>query len=236
MHLRWIDFQTFIYIFQHHESKVGTWLNHQTQFPPTSSSGLALTGADHSMSRISPRSSGRYSTSASARAKSQDRSGSYSHHGMFGMSQSFSGSQYPSVDPSYLASRLQHEQSMQQQHHHQTRHNMMTSSASLLSGSNISMASSGSLQHPAPSNDPKVITTVVYRFPQDKDDMPYRVKIHSAHPTLLDIKQSIPKKGNNYRFYFKTKVDGEACFEQEINELVPVPMWECSIVVHCRND
>jgi len=112
---------------------------------------------------------------------------------------------------------------------------MMTSSASLLSGSNLSMASSGSLQHPG-GDHPKVITTVVYRFPQDKDDMPYRVKIHSAHPTLLDIKQSMPKKGSNYRFYFKTKVDGEACFEQEINEAAPVPMWEGSIVVHCRND
>jgi hypothetical protein len=99
------------------------------------------------------------------------------------------------------------------------------------------MASSGSLQPQQPLNtEPKVITTVVYRFPQDKDDMPYRVKIHSPHPTLLDIKQSMPKKGSNYRFYFKTKVDDEACFEQEINEAAPVPMWEGSVVVHCRND
>jgi hypothetical protein len=66
--------------------------------------------------------------------------------------------------------------------------------------------------------------------------MPYRVKVHSAQPTLLDIKQSLPKKDNNYRFYFKTKVDGEACFEQETNEAVAVPMWEGTIVVQCRND
>jgi hypothetical protein len=178
-----------------HDSKVNSWLIHQTQYP-NSGSGLTAGAAEHGLSRISPRSSGRYHT-AGGRAKSQDRSG-YSHHGMFGgMSQSFSGSQYPSVDPNFLASRLQHEQAMQQQ----PRHGLMASSASMLSGSNISMSSAGS--HPHPCADPAAaVTTVVYRFPQEKEEMPYRVKIGNAHPTLLDIKQSMPKKGFNYRNRF----------------------------------
>jgi hypothetical protein len=181
------------------------------------------------MSKISPRSSGRYNTSS--RAKSQDRSSS-AYPPMYQLSQSFNSGQYSQVDPGYLASRLQQQQlQQQQQQHHQQRttssRGLMNTSASVLSGG------SSSSNMPKPTGD---ITIVVYRFPQEKESTPYRVKIPKLNLTLSDIRGSMPKKGNNFRFYFKTLVDGEACFEEETCDDVLVPMWEGSVVVQCRND
>jgi len=52
-----------------------------------------------------------------------------------------------------------------------------------------------------------------------------------------DIKSAMPKNSTNFRFYFKTEVNGEAFFEQESNDAALVPMWEEGLVyVQCRND
>ena len=91
------------------------------------------------------------------------------------------------------------------------------------------------MQMPA-ANNPSTITVVVFRFPQERESTPYRVKIPHGNLTLADIKAAMPKKGSNFRFYFKTLVDGEACFEQEILETALVPTWEGTVVVQCRND
>jgi len=147
---------------------------------------------------------------------------------MYQLSQSFNSGQYSQVDPSYLASRLQQQQQQQQQQHQHrsvSSRSMMSTSASVLSGGSSSM--------PKATGD---ITIVVYRFPQEKESTPYRVKIPKLNLTLSDIRGSMPKKGNNFRFYFKTLVDGEACFEEETSDDVLVPMWEGSVVVQCRND
>jgi hypothetical protein len=215
-------------------NKVNNWLktvatNQQPSQYPASASGASLAPSDPSLSRTSPRSSSRYYSSG-VQQQAKERSSGYPH-GVYNMSQSFT-TQYSSVD--YHSSRPSLQQQQQQQQHGPAINSrgLMTSSTSMLGAGNLSMTSSGNVQQ-----DSKVFTTVVYRFPQEKDEMPYRVKIHSANPTLADIKVSMPKKANNYRFYFKTKVDGEACFEHETNEAAVVPLWEGgSIVVHCRND
>ena len=101
--------------------------------------------------------------------------------------------------------------------------------------SSTSVMSNNGVQMPAAS-DPSTITVVVYRFPQEKESTPYRVKIPHGNLTLFDIKAAMPKKVTNCRFYFKTLVDGEACFEQEIVETSLVPTWEGTVIVQCRND
>ena len=217
-------------------NKVHSWLKNvplgqQQGTYPASSAGASLAplpapSSDLSMSKTSPRSSGRYNTAA--RAKSQDRSSS-GYPAMYNMSQSFNSGQYAQVDPGYLTSRLQQEQQQtQQQQRPASSRGHMTSSTSMLGASNSSMISG--------NNDPTAVTTVVYRVPQETEGMPYRVKIPRIHLTLLDIKRAMPKKDSNFRFYFKTLVDGEACFEHETNENALVPMWEGSVVVQCRND
>ena len=82
----------------------------------------------------------------------------------------------------------------------------------------------------------------MYTFPQDKENTPYRIRIpFDSHfgaetsVTLRKVKEHMPKKDNNYRFYFKASIDGEQCFEEETNENVVVPTFENKIIVQCRN-
>ena len=37
-----------------------------------------------------------------------------------------------------------------------------------------------------------------------------------------------------FRFYFKTEVDGDMCYEEETEDGHPVPLWEGKILVQCR--
>ena len=78
-------------------------------------------------------------------------------------------------------------------------------------------------------------TTAVYKFPQEKEDMPYRVKIPGKFVTLRHVKEFMPKKGA-FRYYFKTEIDGEVCFEEETDDRAQVPMFQAKIIVQCRND
>lgn len=78
-------------------------------------------------------------------------------------------------------------------------------------------------------------TTAKYLFPSSKDNTPFLVKIPQLPPiTLNDVKRHLPKKGF-YRFYFKTEVDGEAVFQEEIDEHVAVPLWKGTVTVQCND-
>ena len=37
-----------------------------------------------------------------------------------------------------------------------------------------------------------------------------------------------------FRFYFKTEVDGDMCYEEETEDSNMVPLWEGKILVQCR--
>ena len=86
-----------------------------------------------------------------------------------------------------------------------------------------------------PPDTAREFTTAVYKFPQEKEDMPYRVKIPGKFVTLRHVKEFMPKKGA-FRYYFKTEIDGEVCFEEETDERAQVPMFQAKIIVQCRND
>ena len=74
----------------------------------------------------------------------------------------------------------------------------------------------------------------VYTFSHEKGEpMPYRIKIPSRKVTLRHVKDFLPKKGA-FRFYFKTEVDGDMCYEEETEDSHPVPLWEGKILVQCR--
>ena len=80
----------------------------------------------------------------------------------------------------------------------------------------------------------------MYSFPQEKENTPYRIKIPldfgtANTVTLHKVKEHMPKKGSDYRFYFKTNIDGDICFEQETDNNAHVPTIEGKIVVQCRN-
>jgi len=63
--------------------------------------------------------------------------------------------------------------------------------------------------------------------------MPYRIKIPSKAVTLRHVKEFLPKKGA-FRFYFKTEVEGDMCYEEETEDTNLVPLWEGKVLVQCR--
>lgn len=64
--------------------------------------------------------------------------------------------------------------------------------------------------------------------------MPYRIKIPSKNVSLRHVKEYLPKKGA-FRFYFKTKIDGDMCYEEETEDSNMVPLWDDGkIMVQCR--
>ena len=165
------------------------------------------------------------------RAKSQDRSAQakytltgsnqyqYSQMQQQGSGQFYGANSGP-VQPGILQQRLLETQ--------QSRHNV-----SLMSGVNQSMKSMN-VSLPVTSETME-FTMAVYKYPQEKEDVPYRVRIPGKTVTLRQVKDQEPKKGS-FRYYFKTEVDSEVCFEEETDERAKVPMWEGKIIVQCRND
>lgn len=89
---------------------------------------------------------------------------------------------------------------------------------------------------PRPQAAPGEVTVAVYTFSHEKGEpMPYRVKIpaRAGTVTLRHVKEFLPKKGA-FRFYFKTSVDGDMCYEEETEEASLVPLWEGKVLVQCR--
>lgn len=81
---------------------------------------------------------------------------------------------------------------------------------------------------------PADITVAVYTFSHEKGEpMPYRVKIPARAVSLRHVKDYLPKKGA-FRFYFKTEVDGDMCYEEETEDTSLVPLWEGKVLVQCR--
>jgi len=81
---------------------------------------------------------------------------------------------------------------------------------------------------------PTEFTVAVYTFSHEKGEpMPYRIKIPSKNVSLRHVKEFLPKKGA-FRFYFKTEVDGDMCYEEETEDSNMVPLWEGKILVQCR--
>ena len=70
--------------------------------------------------------------------------------------------------------------------------------------------------------------------------MPYRIKIpldfgQANTVSLHKVKEHMPKKGSNYRFYFKANIDGDICFEEETDNNALVPTFDGKIYVRCRD-
>ena len=90
----------------------------------------------------------------------------------------------------------------------------------------------------AGSAGPNNFIIAMYSFPQEKEDTPYRIKIPFFGPintvALQKVKEHLPKKGNNYRFFFKGNFDGEVCFEEVTDNNAHVPTIDGKIVVQCR--
>ena len=84
----------------------------------------------------------------------------------------------------------------------------------------------------------------MYSFPQEREDTPYRIKIpidvqfgQSKVVSLGKIKEHMPKKGNNYRFFFKcVDSDGQEYFDEESDENAFVPSFGSKIIVQCRRE
>jgi len=91
------------------------------------------------------------------------------------------------------------------------------------------------LRKPAASKQaPTEFTVAVYTFSHEKGEpMPYRIKIPSKNVSLRHVKDFLPKKGA-FRFYFKTEIDGDMCYEEENEDSNMVPLWEGKILVQCR--
>jgi len=94
---------------------------------------------------------------------------------------------------------------------------------------------SNTLRKPAASKQaPTEFTVAVYTFSHEKGEpMPYRIKIPSKNVSLRQVKEFLPKKGA-FRFYFKTEIDGDMCYEEETEDSNMVPLWEGKILVQCR--
>lgn len=75
-------------------------------------------------------------------------------------------------------------------------------------------------------------TQVVFTFPQQKA-IPYVVKCPGVNVTLKDVKRCCPK-GGHFRFFFKTSVENMEMFQEEVQDFMPVPLFNDKVIVECR--
>merc|ERR1719228_1263524 len=131
-------------------------------------------------------------------------------------------------------------------HHSQPAHqqpnlhyqHLMDAEAKRRLGASLAMpppSQNNTLRKPVASKQaPTEFTVAVYTFSHEKGEpMPYRIKIPSKNVSLRHVKEFLPKKGA-FRFYFKTEVDGDMCYEEETEDSNMVPLWEGKILVQCR--
>merc|ERR1712034_224858 len=89
-----------------------------------------------------------------------------------------------------------------------------------MGGASLAMpppSQSNTLRKPVSSKQaPTEFTVAVYTFSHEKGEpMPYRIKIPSKNVSLRHVKEFLPKKGA-FRFYFKTEIDGDMCYEEKL--------------------
>ena len=78
---------------------------------------------------------------------------------------------------------------------------------------------------------------IIYTFPstKEKETFPYMIKVDQYHLTLKDVKDRCPRKGQQYRYFFKTAFEGYEVFEEIHDDAAAVPMFNgLKIVVECR--
>ena len=95
------------------------------------------------------------------------------------------------------------------------------------------------LNQSVPVPGQKSDVNIIYTFPDTSNNqkMPYLIKIDDCTGplTLKDVKDRCPRKGQQYRYFFKTSFDGMEVFEEKIDDLANVPFFNgCKIFVECR--
>ena len=78
---------------------------------------------------------------------------------------------------------------------------------------------------------------IIYTFPSTKEEMmlPYMIMVDQYHLSLKDVKDRCPRKGQQYRYFFKTAFEGYEVFEEIHDDAAAVPMFGgLKIVVECR--
>ena len=56
--------------------------------------------------------------------------------------------------------------------------------------------------------------------------------IHFVGQSILPLKEIVVNFC--FRFYFKTEVEGDMCYEEETEDSSLVPLWEGKVLVQCR--
>ena len=90
-----------------------------------------------------------------------------------------------------------------------------------------------------PHQGSTVALKLIYSFPDDKKVTPYLVGLdlphHGYHPTLEDVKKQCPRKGQLYRYFFKTVIHGMEVLKEECSNTAAVPMLNGSgLFIECR--
>ena len=81
---------------------------------------------------------------------------------------------------------------------------------------------------------------IIYTFPSaSTKEMPYLIKVDDhSYPrrlSLKDVKDLCPRKGQQYRYFFKTAFEGVEVFEEIHDDAAAVPMLGGQkIFVECR--
>ena len=86
---------------------------------------------------------------------------------------------------------------------------------------------------------PNVALKLIYTFPEDKSGTPYLVPLDELpctyRLTLQEVKDQCPRKGQQYRYFFKTLDHGMKVFKEESSNAAAVPMLDSrTIFIECR--
>ena len=78
--------------------------------------------------------------------------------------------------------------------------------------------------------------SVIYYFPSASIvEIPYLIKVDDLRLSLKDVKDLSPRKGQQYRYFFKTAFEGVEVFEEIHDDAAAVPMLGGQkIFVECR--
>jgi hypothetical protein len=77
---------------------------------------------------------------------------------------------------------------------------------------------------------------LMYQFPdsKDKEALPYMVRVQKRTVTLLDVKEKCPKKGIEFRYYFKMRFEEFLVLHEETDDSAEVPTLDGKVIIECR--